>query len=80
MPRGLPERIEIEGDEQKITKIFDNLASNAIKYTRENGRIDIKVVDRGEDIVVSIADTGIGSSEEHLPRVFEHFYMVNASF
>ena len=75
----VPERIEIEGDKQKITAIFDNLASNAIKYTGENGRIDIKVVDRGEDLFVSIADTGIGISEEHLPRVFERFYMVDTS-
>ena len=75
----VPERIEIEGDERKITAIFDNLASNAIKYTEENGEIDIKVADRGEDIVVSIADTGIGISEEHLPRVFERFYMVDTS-
>ncbi|MGB7532240.1 MAG: hybrid sensor histidine kinase/response regulator [Halobacteriota archaeon] len=75
----VPERIEIEGDEQKITAIFDNLASNAIKYTGENGRIDIKVADRGEDIVVSIADTGIGISEEQLSMVFERFFMADTS-
>ncbi|MGB7532627.1 MAG: PAS domain-containing sensor histidine kinase [Halobacteriota archaeon] len=76
----VPEGIEIEGDEQKITTIFDNLVSNAIKYTEKNGRIDIKVADRGgEDIVVSIADTGTGISEEQLSRVFERFYMADTS-
>lgn len=75
----VPERTEIEGDEQKITSIFDNLISNAIKYTEKNGKINIKVADRGEDILVSIADTGIGISEEHLPRVFERFYMADTS-
>jgi len=75
----VPESIEIEGDEQKITAIFDNLISNAIKFTGEIGKIDIQVTDRGEDIVVSIADTGIGILEEHLPRVFERFYMINTS-
>ena len=76
----VPEGIEIEGDEQKITAIFDNLVSNAIKYTEKNGRIDIKVADRGgEDIVVSIADTGTGISEEQLSRVFERFFMADTS-
>ncbi|MCK4732761.1 MAG: HAMP domain-containing histidine kinase, partial [Methanophagales archaeon] len=76
----VPERTEIEGDEQKITAIFDNLVSNAIKHTEKNGRIDIKVADRGgEDIVVSIADTGIGISEEHLSKVFERFFMADTS-
>jgi len=75
----VPEGIEIEGDEQKITDIFDNLVSNAIKYTETNGKIDIKVADKGEDIVVSIADTGTGISEEQLSRVFERFFMADTS-
>jgi len=75
----VPERVEIEGDERKIAAIFGNLASNAIKYTGEKGRIDITVADRGEDVVVTITDTGIGISEENMPRVFERFFMVDAS-
>jgi signal transduction histidine kinase len=75
----VPERLQIEGHEQKIAAIFDNLVSNAIKYTGKKGRIDITVADRGEDVVVTIADTGIGISEENMPRVFEHFFMVDAS-
>ena len=74
-----PERIEVEGDKQKITAIFDNLISNAIKYTGEKSRIDIVVEDRQEGLRVSIADTGIGIPEEHLPRVFERFFMVDTS-
>ena len=75
----IPARIEIEGDGQKITVIFDNLVSNAIKHTGENSTIDIKVADRSEDILVCVADTGIGISKEHLPKVFEPFYMVDTS-
>ena len=77
----VPEGIEVEGDKQKITAIFDNLISNAIKYTGEKGRIDIVVEDREEegDIRVCVADTGAGISEEQLPRVFERFYMVDTS-
>ncbi|MCW3129124.1 MAG: PAS domain-containing sensor histidine kinase [Methanophagales archaeon] len=74
----IPE-IEIQADKQKIIAIFINLISNAIKYTPEKGRIDIKVEDRGEDIRVCVADTGIGIPEEHLSKIFERFYMVDTS-
>jgi len=77
----VPEEIEIEGDKQKIAAIFDNLILNAIKYTGENGKIDVVVEDRKkeEDISVCVSDTGVGISEEHLPMVFERFYMVDTS-
>ena len=73
------EGIEVRGDKQKITAIFTNLISNAIKYTYEGGRINIMAVDRGEDIRVCVSDTGIGIPEKHLPKIFERFYMVNTS-
>ena len=75
----VPEGIEVRGDKQKITAIFTNLISNAIKYTYEGGRINIMAVDRGEDIRVCVSDTGIGIPEKHLPKIFERFYMVNTS-
>ena len=77
----VPEGIEVEGDKQKITAIFDNLISNAIKYTDEKGRIDIVAEDRKkeEDIRVCVANTGVGIPEEHLPMVFERFYRVDTS-
>ena len=77
----VPGGIEVEGDKQRITAIFDNLISNAIKYTGENGRIDVVVEDRKdeEEIRVCVADTGVGIPEEHLHRVFERFYMVDNS-
>lgn len=77
----VPGGIEVKGDKQKITAIFDNLISNAIKYTGEKGRIDIVVEDRKdeEEIRVCVADTGVGIPEEHLHRVFERFYMVDSS-
>jgi PAS domain S-box-containing protein len=77
----VPKGIEVEGDKQKITAIVDNLISNAIKYTGEEGRIDVVVEDRKEegDIRVCVADTGIGISKEQLPKVFERFYMVDNS-
>jgi len=55
------------------------LISNAIKYAEEGARIDIRVEDRGNDICVCIADTGIGIPKDHLPKIFERFYMVDTS-
>ena len=77
----VPEKIEVEGDNHKITAIFDNLISNAIKYAGEKGRIEIVVEYRKEEgeIRVCVADTGIGVPEEHLPSVFERFFMVDTS-
>jgi PAS domain S-box-containing protein len=71
--------VEIQADREKIAAIFSNLISNAIKYAEEGARIDIRVEDRGEDICVCIADTGIGIPKEHLPKIFERFYMVDTS-
>jgi len=71
--------IKIQADKEKIAAIFSNLISNAIKYTEEGGRIDVSVEEREDDIQVCVADTGIGISEEHLPKIFERFYMVDTS-
>ncbi len=73
------QEVEIQADRQKIVAIFSNLISNAIKYTPEGGKIDIMVEDRGEDIRACVADTGIGIPKEHLPKIFERFYMVDTS-
>ncbi len=71
--------VEIQADREKIAAIFSNLISNAIKYAEEGARIDIRVEDRGGDICVCIADTGIGIPKDHLPKIFERFYMVDTS-
>ena len=71
--------VEIQADREKTVAIFSNLISNAIKYADEGARIDISVEDRGKDICVCIADTGIGIPKDHLAKIFERFYMVDTS-
>ncbi|MBE0515976.1 MAG: PAS domain S-box protein [Methanophagales archaeon] len=74
----IPE-LTIQADEQKLLAIFTNLISNAIRYTPEGGRIDIMVEERGEDIRGCVADSGPGIPAEHLPKIFERFYMADTS-
>ncbi|KUO63479.1 hypothetical protein APF79_06820 [bacterium BRH_c32] len=63
----------IYGDEYSIGQIFSNLIDNAIKYTNE-GFVKLKVFESHEkNIIVRIADSGIGISEEYLEKIFEPF-------
>ena len=67
------------GDEPEILSAFSNLVDNAAKYTPENGSIEIRWwVDPGGDGHFSVTDTGIGIAAEHLPRLTERFYRVDA--
>ncbi len=56
-----------------------NLCDNAIKYNKENGKVEVKVHDEDGSVILSVADTGIGIPGEHQARVFERFYRVDKS-
>lgn len=70
----------IVGGEHART-IVKNLVENAIRYNKDGGNVRVEVAqsDDGEKTSVTVADTGIGISEEHQAHVFERFYRVNAS-
>lgn len=57
-----------------VENVIDNLISNAIKYTLPGGKIKISFKCEGKNIVVSVADTGIGIPEKDKARVFEKFF------
>ena len=70
----------IMADVEKLSQVFSNLVSNAIKYTEKDGKITITVARRDSGIRVSVADTGVGISREDLPKIFTKFYQAsNAS-
>lgn len=64
----------VSADRDKLEKIFDNLLSNAFKYTRNNDNISLSYKSDDKDLIVSVTDTGIGIEEKDLPHVFERFY------
>jgi signal transduction histidine kinase len=68
----------ILADERKVRQVLLNLLSNAVKFTPDGGRIEVRV-QRGDDLVVSVCDTGIGIASEDLPKVFDEFRQVGQS-
>ena len=69
----LPEPIYLDADPVRLEQVFLNLLTNACKYTKKGGRILLTTERDGMDVVVKVADTGIGISPEHLPHVFDLF-------
>jgi PAS domain S-box-containing protein len=70
------EKIEINADRERISKVIWNLLTNAIKYTNSGGRISIILQDYGKEIEIAISDTGVGISEKDLPNLFQKFNKV----
>ena len=71
------ETIIVNADAQKLEEVFKELIDNAIKFTKENGRISIFVQNLYKEVEIIISDTGIGIPEEDIPHVFEKFYRVS---
>ena len=69
-----PDARTIRADETRLHEVLYNLLDNALKYSRENGEIRLRGVQRGPEIVLSVTDNGIGISKDDLPRIFERFY------
>ncbi|MGN0813757.1 MAG: sensor histidine kinase [Candidatus Coproplasma sp.] len=68
------EEFEISGNENLTFRIWQNLIGNAIKFTDENGRIDITLKKQGENLVFSVSDDGIGIPDEDKGKIFDMFF------
>jgi two-component system phosphate regulon sensor histidine kinase PhoR len=71
------EEVVAQADWEAMRTIIDNLVSNAIRYTPEGGLVTVSWGKEGNEVFVSVADTGIGIAPEHQPRIFERFYRVD---
>lgn len=75
----LQERLVMDYDQAQLRQILTNLLSNAFKFTRSEGEVEVRL-DRHEDQCrLSVRDTGIGIAAENLPYIFDRFYQ-SASF
>ena len=79
-----PTEIIFQGDRFRLEQMFINLLDNAVKYTDQGGiviRISAETSPecprRGDHLRIDIRDSGVGMAAEHLPRIFERFYVVD---
>ena len=69
----------LRGDHDRLTQVFSNILSNAIKYTGAGGKLWVGLTREGHEAVVSIRDTGVGIPPDSLERVFEMFSQLRPS-
>ena len=77
--RASSQELTIAADPDMLKQAVINLMSNAMRYTPEGGHVFVQVGREGQDITISVADTGIGIAEEDLSRVFSRFWRSDAS-
>jgi PAS domain S-box-containing protein len=69
----------IRGDPGRLGQLFDNLISNAVKFTAAGSHVDVRVSGEGDHVAIEVADTGIGISAEDQPQLFEMFFRTTAA-
>jgi signal transduction histidine kinase len=64
----------VEADERKLKQVLFNLVSNAVKFTQRGGRVTVSACGIGDQLEISVDDTGVGISAEDQARIFDDFY------
>jgi two-component system, OmpR family, phosphate regulon sensor histidine kinase PhoR len=72
------DRNMVWADRARIRQVLVNLGFNSIKYGIDKGTTHYRIFDTGTHIIIEVADNGIGISPEHVGRIFERFYRVDA--
>ncbi len=69
----------VMGDPNRLQQIFWNLFSNAVKFTRKQGQVTVRLENHDSRVCISVADTGIGIKPEFLPYIFDRFCQADGS-
>ncbi|MDI6758293.1 MAG: ATP-binding protein [Candidatus Omnitrophota bacterium] len=70
----LKNAVTLEGNKLHLSRLFFNLIQNAVKFTPSGGKINLAAYPADNVLKVSISDTGLGISEEDLPKIFQRFF------
>jgi len=76
LPGPLP---DVSGDARRLQEVLQNLLDNAIQYTLPGGKVLLSAAQQNDEVVFTVADTGIGIPVADQPRIFERFYRVDAA-
>lgn len=67
-------KTDLINDERMVYQIFQNLISNAEKYSNENSEVNIELNNKGQDFIISVADNGIGIPNKDITNIFDPFF------
>jgi len=69
--------VKIFGDEDRLLQVLVNLLGNAVKFTPAGGSVTLALEDMGDEVGVTVADTGVGIPAEALPRIFDRYHQAH---
>lgn len=73
-------KVEIWGDPDKLNQVISNLVDNAIKYNKQQGKVELALDDKDTSVVISVTDTGIGIPHGEINKIFDRFYRAESAF
>jgi len=71
-----PGAVEMKGDVLEIDIILNNLISNAVKYNKDNGKVDVNISSNENYVIIKVSDTGIGMKEDETKKLFKDFVRI----
>jgi signal transduction histidine kinase len=71
------EEIFVNAERSAIEQVILNVLTNSIRYTKEDGVIDVSAVKQDGEVIIKVKDNGIGISKDNIKRIFDKFYRVH---